>query len=315
MNTPLRFSALVTGLVLSACADRAATFEDFPLEGSAGSSVVGAAGASATAGTGATAGRATAGTGATTGGTSAGATTGGAVSLPEPPIAGSGAQPPSELGGSPAAGSAGAPPIVNPPELLDLIDDAEVGFPALPRRAGRNGAWFSVHDESGGSATPAQALSLVPARGSSHFAAHIKGAGFTGWGTQLGASLKSPVTGYDASAYCGVRFLAKGSGDGWSLLISDRKSSPSGGVCSPDSDDPALRCYDYPGKAFAPSTEWQVFELYFADLAPLQGYADSQRQLDKSALFDIVFNFWNPDGAAFELLIDDLSFMMSCQPQ
>jgi hypothetical protein len=328
MNSSLRISSLVVGLTLSACADRVATFDDFPIEGQppeagarAGAGASGSAGASATSGGGSavTAGATGGGASATSGGAAtAGATGGGASATGGGASAtsggGSAVTAGATSGGAATAGTSGAggPPIVNPVEAFDLIDDAEVGFPALPRRAGRNGAWFSVHDESGGSVSPAQALSLNPARGSSHLAASIKGGGFTDWGAQLGASLKSPVTGYDASAYCGVRFFAKGKGDGWTLLISDRNSSPNGGVCSLDSDDPTKWCYDYPGKGFTPSADWQLFELHFADLSPLKGYTGQPRTLDKSAVFDIIFNFWSPNGAAFDLLIDDLSFLMSC---
>ena len=318
MSSSLRFGSLITALVLSACADRVATFEDFPLEATAGSSHAGTTGASAQPSAGASATTAGAPASSTTGGAAsagagASATTGGAASAGVGATAG-GAGASATAGGPTTAGTsaAGAPPFVNPPELLDLIDDAEVGFPTLPHRAGRNGAWFLVHDESGGNVSPAQALNLVPARGNSHFAASIKGGGFTDWGAQLGASLKSPVSEYDASAYCGVRFFAKGSGDGWTLLISDRHSSPNGGVCSLDSDDPADWCYDFPGKAFSPTADWQLFELPFAELSSLQGYTEEPRTLDASAVFDIIFNFWSPNGAAFELLIDDLSFV-SCK--
>jgi hypothetical protein len=198
--------------------------------------------------------------------------------------------------------------------VLDWIDEVEVGFPSLPLRAGRNGAWFSVHDETGGFAEPLSALSLTPARGTSHFAARLGGGGFTAWGAQLGVSLQSPGAGYDASGSCGLHFVAKGRGEGWTMLVSDRLSSPGGGVCDPSADLPSLRCYDHLGKSFAPGADWQTYDIGFEELRPYKGFSGPERPLEKGALYDIVFNFENPNGAAFELLVDDLAFVPCAEP-
>jgi hypothetical protein len=210
-------------------------------------------------------------------------------------------------------GVAGAPsqPL---PEVFDLIDDVEGPFPKLPAVDGRNGGWFTVHDDSYGQVTGATATALQPARGSSHFAAGISGGGFTDWGAQLGVSLKSPASGYDASKHCGLRFLAKGAGSGWTLLVSDRLSVPQGGVCVQGSWDPAQGCFHYVGKTFSVTSEWQEIKLRFDELALLQDPA-SPRKLDPSALYDIVFNFQNAEGAAFQLLVDDLAFIDKASPE
>jgi hypothetical protein len=189
-----------------------------------------------------------------------------------------------------------------------LIDDIEGAFPVLPQRAGRNGGWFTVHDESGGQATEPGAVPLDPPRANSQFVARISGGGFTDWGAQLGVALKSPATGYDASQYCGVRFLAKGSNAGWSMLVSDRMSVPDGGVCVPGSWDPATRCYHYVGKVFTPSADWQEYKIRFDELRYLD-VADDGRRLEPSALYDILFNVHDGSGGAFELQLDDVSFM------
>jgi len=157
------------------------------------------------------------------------------------------------------------------------------------------------------------AIALEPPRGTSHFAAGVSGGGFTAWGAQLGVALKSPATGYDASKYCGLRFLAKGSGAGWSLLVSDRTSVPQGGVCDEGSWDPEQGCYHYVGKDFGVelSSDWQEVKLRFDELRLLDD-PESARRLDSSALYDIVFNFYDPEGAEFQLLVDDLSFVENC---
>jgi hypothetical protein len=300
--------ALTAVLALGGCAgDPLVEFDDIPSEVSrAGSSAEGGDTASAGKGstsTGSTTSRAgseSGGSSSSGGSGSSGSDTGGSTTME---MAGAG-------GDDPVAGSAGAggePPVkqTNP---FDLIDDIEGAFPVLPQRSGRNGGWFTVHDESGGQTTAPGAVALDPPRIDSKFAARITGSGFTGWGAQLGVSLKSPATGYDASNYCGLRFLAKGSSNGWSMLVSDRASIPDGGTCVPGSSDPALRCYHYVGKNFAPAVDWQEYKIRFDELRYLD-VADSGRRLDPSVLYDILFNVFDGSGSAFELQIDDLSFM------
>jgi hypothetical protein len=222
---------------------------------------------------------------------------------------------PSTAGGEPGAAgdgvvgiaAAGAPPEP-PTELLALIDDVEGPFPKLPLEDGRNGGWYSVHDNSYGQVSPATAMALTPARGESHFAAGINGNGFTDWGAQLGVSLKSPATGYDASKYCGIRFMAKGSGTGWSMLVSDRSSVPQGGVCVEGSWDAEQSCYRFVGKTFDVGADWQEVKIRFDQLSLLMD-PTSTRKLDPSAVYDILFNIHNPQGEGFELLVDDLAFI------
>lgn len=187
---------------------------------------------------------------------------------------------------------------------LDLIDDLEGEFPHLPLRAGRNGGWYMIHDDSYGQATSAAAL-LDPELEGSRYAAHIDGAGFTSWGAQLGVALTAPAAGYDATGYCGVRFMAKGAGPQWALMISDRQSVPEGGVCGAWDTE---ACYHFVGKTFSVGAEWQAVEIAFDELTPVMD-PTSDRRLDASAIYDIIFNFHSAQGDAFELLVDDLSFI------
>jgi hypothetical protein len=295
-------------LALSACAgDPLVAFGDIPSDGSGGGSTSSEGGETASAGTGNTStgsttsqgGGGKGGSGSAGSGSGGSETGGSTVSM-----AGTGGDGP--MPGE--AGAAGEGPVMIETNPFDLIDDIEGAFPILPLRGGRNGGWFTVHDESGGQATAPGAVALDPPRVDSQFAARISGAGFTNWGVQLGVALKSPATGYDASQYCGVRFLAKGSTTGWSMLVSDRASIPDGGVCVPGSLDPALRCYHYVGKVFAPNAQWQEHKIRFDELRYLD-VADNGRRLDPTALYDILFNVHEPSGAAFEIQIDDLSFM------
>ena len=209
-------------------------------------------------------------------------------------------------------GVGGAAP--QPTMKLDLIDDLEGSFPTLPLRDGRNGGWFSVHDDTYGQAAPVSVV--VSDRESSHFTASFAGGGFTNWGAQMGVSLKSPSTGYDASKHCGVRFLVKGSGAGWSLLISDRLSVPQGGVCDAINWSSDQACYQFVGKKLAVSNVWQEVVVRFDELR-LVSDPESPRRLETNAIYDIVFNFYDAAGAGFDLKLDDLSFIekgsLACQ--
>lgn len=295
------------GIVLSACADDLARFDDSLLLGSPTPQPSGHAGSVTSGGV---------------GGGSAGSSSGGGGTSPtpiggEPGSAGHAPVPADGAGGTDeggAGGEAGAAPHPTPSPVPDLVDEVELAFPALPLRAGRNGTWFSVHDETGGFVGPLSAWPLVPVRGSSHFAARLAGRGFTAWGAQLGVNLRSPAAAYDASGACSLRFVAKGSGVGWSVLVSDRLSSPHGGVCELEATDPTLSCYDHPGQSFAPSADWQTYDVRLDELHPFKGFSGSDRLLEKQSVFDIVFNFESPNGAAFELLVDDLAFVPCPEP-
>jgi len=324
----VRVLAAVVALSASGCGDDVATFSDLSTLSGGGTGrpaeVVSAGGGSAAQVAGGPANVVTAAPGAGAGGATvnvesneAGAEPaglGGAAAgvagagVAGARVAGAGTAGSSAAGAPAAGGGAGGQLATLPTEAFDLIDDVEGLFPELPQKQGRNGGWFGVHDRSNGQLLAPSAVALVPARGTSHFAAGISGAGFTDWGAQLGVALKSPAAGYDASRYCGLRFLAKGSGAGWSLLVSDRTSVPVGGVCVEGSWDPEQACYDYVGRNFAVGSAWREVKVRFDELRLRQDPA-SARRLDSSALYDILFNFYDAEGGAFELLIDDLSFI------
>lgn len=208
-----------------------------------------------------------------------------------------------------AAGSGGSSIVEGPtvggggaPNAFALIDDLEGDFPALPPRDGRRGGWYTLMDQSSGQAGAAEVVAFEPARPDSRFAVRVRGGGFTDWGFELGVSLTSPVVGYDASRYCGVRFLAKGSPATWSMRLSDRLSVPQGGVC-----ESAGGCYQFVGAPFSVDGEWREVSVPFAALR-LADAADPRR-LDASAIYDILFHFQSAEGSGFELYVDDLGFL------
>lgn len=297
--------APLVAFTLVGCVDPFVAFNEVPtLEGDAG-----AGGSDANvAGSGAVAGSAGQATGAQPG--SAGSNPTGIAGSTTIVVTNAGGADPGvdpSVGGEGPVG-AGGEPAPQPQSVSELIDDVEGAFPHLPEQGGRNGGWYTTHDATYGQVSPARAQLLQPARGTSRFAAEMSGGGFTDWGAQLGVSLRSPSAGYDASAFCGVRFLAKGSGSGWSLLISDRQSVPEGGVCDPNAWGNEAACYQFVGKPFEAKSDWQEVVVRFDELK-LLSHPDRLRTLDTSAIYDIIFNFYHHDGAAFQLLVDDLSFM------
>jgi hypothetical protein len=170
---------------------------------------------------------------------------------------------------------------------LALIDDVEGNFPHIPESDGRNGLWYQAQDASGGWLSSFEAAALEDG---SH-AARFCGSGFTEWGAAMGIMLRSPFEPYDASAYCGVRFRARGNGDGWILRISDRQSEPAGGLCGD-------QCYQYPGQAFELGEDWQEHEVRFDEIP-----------VDASALYALRFTNEDTSGVEFELVVDDVAFV------
>lgn len=297
-----RLGAFVVALASSACVgDPNVSFEELPATIAGGSGGVGTSGASGSAGASqpgeggsqAEGGRATSagGSGSAGAGGSAGSAAGSAGA------GGSGGFVATSEGGAGGDGSV-AP-------TFDLIDDVEGKFPLLPERSGRNGAWYMIHDFSYGQASSGAFQQLNPEAPESLYAARVSGSGFTDWGAQLGVTLKAGATGYDASNYCGVRFMAKGTGPHFTLMISDRHSVPQAGVCGTEGKE---ACYRFVGKGFEVSADWQEVQMGFSELSH-QLDPQNPRTLDKSAIYDILFNFYSPEGSAFELLVDDLSFI------
>jgi hypothetical protein len=206
------------------------------------------------------------------------------------------------LGGEAGGGPASQPAETGaegPEPALALLDDLEGAFPAIIERDGRNGYWFSADDATGW-VSALQRVEVLAPTADNRYAVALDGAGFYDWGALLGVTLVDPFAAYDGSAYCGVHFRARGSGAGWRLEVSDALSEPQGGLCDTD-------CYEHLGQPFQPGDSWQDFVIPFAALSP-NGSAPA-RALVTSELYSIFFAFTNPEGAAFELAVDDLAFI------
>jgi hypothetical protein len=96
--------------------------------------------------------------------------------------------------------------------VMPLIDDFEDGNAQILSIDGRNGSWSVGQDGTGTLSTP---VPPVPADGGANGslrAMHLAGSGFSQWGANLTLELRNGASPYDASAYRGIKFSARGAG-------------------------------------------------------------------------------------------------------
>ena len=96
------------------------------------------------------------------------------------------------------------------------------------------------------------------------------------------------------------------------MLVGDHSSMPQGGVCNPDlgGSDP---CYRFVGRTFSVTSDWRELAIGFDELRLMED-SNSPRRLDAHEIYTILFNFYGPGGNAFELAVDDLSFIDADSP-
>jgi hypothetical protein len=195
---------------------------------------------------------------------------------------------------------------------IDMIDDMEDGDASILVTGGRNGAWFSIHDDTPGSLWPPSdspfVMSPLPQpRGSSKISVRTNGSGFSTWGAAVGVVLKidaakQPVF-YDASAYKGITFWAKiGDNSTTSLRVDfpDKNTFATGGVCQ------GMQCNDHFGQSISSlGAAWKQFSIAFSELKQ-SSFGQQQPALDAAHLAGIQFEFGK--DATFYVLIDDLAF-------
>jgi expansin (peptidoglycan-binding protein) len=197
------------------------------------------------------------------------------------------------------------------PPALDIIDDFEDGDNVVSELEGRAGHWGAYNDGTG-TQTPAAGAALSPEEGGANgsaLALHTSGSGFTDWGAGLQVDLNNTGSGaasrqpFDASAYTGVTFYARGSGElRVEFVTRETSESSQGGTC-------VEGCYDAHGSAvLALTAEWKAFTLHFEDLAQ-EGWGTA---VDFSAASLLGLNFKALKGATadatFDLWLDELRF-------
>ncbi len=210
---------------------------------------------------------------------------------------------PEPLRPSVAAPSASAPVAPAPRVCLarqrgsghaPLIDDFEDGNGAVSKRDGRSGFWQLVTDRNEKGPGP---FTIEPSKSGNGFAMHWTGPEFREWGSSLEYSF--PTYCYDASAYRGLGFRAKGPGR---VYVSAREVSvvPEDlhGACKTD-------CFNSHVKLVVLSDKWQRFDVTWSELQQ-RGYG--RPELDPTRLHSLQF-LVRPEDSPFDVWIDDVEFL------
>jgi len=186
---------------------------------------------------------------------------------------------------------------------VPLIDDLENGDLSIATTDGRQGAWFVYTDETPGCIES----SIEPADDGA--ALHVRGEGFSAWGAGFGLALHAQASGaqaclYDASAYAGLRFRARGNAP-LRVGITTRTSTfqSLGGTC-PDGEG----CYDRHGRNLVLTDRWQTFDVDFCALAQ-EGWGTPLAPFDPKEIAQITFHARRT--GQFDVWLDDLEFLPS----
>jgi len=179
-----------------------------------------------------------------------------------------------------------------------LIDDFEDNNPLIAAHEGRVGLWFMYKDTDSTGTSLALTPSLRPqvSRGN-HYALHVVGEELRDWGAVVQFDLQPSC--YDASAYAGIAFSAKGPGRVYASVREVRVVPVQfGGTCTED-------CYNAHQKKIDLTAQWKTYAITWNELLQ-RGYAAPA--LDPSRIRGIGFLVMNAD-TPFDLWFDDIKFI------
>jgi hypothetical protein len=179
-----------------------------------------------------------------------------------------------------------------------LIDDFEDQNPLIASQEGRVALWslFKDTDSPGGS------LTLLPearpqATRVNRFALHAQGDELRNWGAVIQISF-SPSC-YDASAYDGITFSARGPGRVYAGAREVRVVPPEyGGTCSKD-------CYNAHQKKVELTSQWRTYTILWNEMVQ-RGY--DMPALDPARINSLAFSIL-PGDTPFDVWIDDMKFV------
>ena len=221
--------------------------------------------------------------------------------------AGAGA-PPAQVGPGPVIGGCAAAVGTAADLLIDDLEDDNNAIAMLGQRAG---FWYTYNDGSSLQIPPSGATLPFPPTAGGHsvnFSAHTSGPAFTLWGAGLGLDFNNK-TGkpcpYNASAYSGIKFWAKGS-----PTVRATVKTPAlipvaaGGTCVGTA---ASACEDYFGMATPLTAAWAQYTLGFEGAgAVTQDTWGVRAAFDKTQILSVQFQV--AVGAPFDFSIDDVTF-------
>jgi hypothetical protein len=212
--------------------------------------------------------------------------------------------------------------------FLDRIDDLDDGDDSILALGFRVGFWYTFNDATaGGAQTPAGTLFATTPGGPSGtgYCAHTFGSGFTVWGAGMGLDLNNtgevtagttPTTGttgtavmpstrlpYDASAYKGVAFSARGNAPmRFAVSTVAVENVAAGGTCVGGGTNPA--CADTHGVTIPLTSEWRTYSIPF-DRLTQEGFG---LRVPFDVTTTIAFYFSTSEGTFFDFSIDDVGF-------
>ncbi len=199
--------------------------------------------------------------------------------------------------------------ICGDPEMIDNLEDNDS---LICDTRGRQGGWYTVHDETG---TLAEFLpaSIPGGRGTSRYAARMTGSGFTEWGALMALELNFDTLSvvprpYGASGNGGIRFWMKSNAP-VSVAFPTSQTNPvaNGGTCIGSFDIDG--CYDhFQFLISAPSDEWVEYDVPFAALTRRGGGGSAT--WDPSHLIGVGFAVSPlvPADRTFDVWVDDVRF-------
>jgi hypothetical protein len=185
-----------------------------------------------------------------------------------------------------------------------LLDDWEENDSRIAPLDGRGGSW-ATYDDGTGKQTPPDKSPLFPTRiasgrEESARALHMTGGKFEDWGVTFGAELADAAC-YDASAYSGIEFWAKGPGVikvGFQMI--DVQDVKYGGRCKTD-------CYNTHRKVIELSKTWKHYGVRWEDLHQLYE-AGPPLAFDPRRVRFLEFGI-GPEHTPYDLWIDDVAFV------
>jgi hypothetical protein len=191
-----------------------------------------------------------------------------------------------------------------------LIDDFEDENTQINVIAGRDGYWWTKHDDKGSTIGPDP---FIPSEGGADGSGlALRGTGKTAigapqeaWGAGFGLNLLSRQDGvYDASKFVGVSFKAKvgqGSTRQTRFAIGDVNTHPNAGVCKV--------CWNHFSKDLVVTNQWREFLVLFSELQPQAGWGDPRpTALTPSKLVSMDWSI--SGGQVYDLWVDDIQFLV-----
>lgn len=179
-----------------------------------------------------------------------------------------------------------------------LIDDFEDGNPLISSLEDRVGLWAMYKDtDVSGTAMPLTPTLRANSSHDNRFALHAVGGELRDWGATVQFAFQPSC--YDASAYGGIAFSAKGPGRVY-VGVREVRVVPVqwGGTCTRD-------CYDTHQKKVDLSAQWQKYIIKWDELRQ-RGY--SSPPLDATRINGLGF-LVQPGDTPFDFWLDDVKFI------